>query len=333
MAGKRGPSIQMELLLKSREAVLSAVQSFNNPLTTFKAETFIVLMNIAWMYLLHAHYRRSGVEYRYFSEGPKRRKFDRTKSGAFRYWELERCLNEKTCPLDGPTKNNLRFLIGLRHEIEHHKSAGSDERFSGRYLACCLNYERYICKLFGERQSLGAMAAFTLQFRDLSLVRKNEEALAPLPSNVAKYLQDFDAELSDEEISSPHFRRRFLFVPVVTAKRAQADEIVEFVPYDSELGKSINENYQQVLLKEVERRKYLPKEIIALMKSEGYHKFDNQAHIRLWKELDGKNPGKGYGCELGGRWFWYERWVAQVHKQCEENEMLYKETSQESLAG
>ena len=47
------------------------------------------------MYLLHAHYRRSGVEYRYFSEGAKRRKFDRTKSGAFKYWELERCLNEK----------------------------------------------------------------------------------------------------------------------------------------------------------------------------------------------------------------------------------------------
>ena len=67
-----------------------------------------------------------------------------------------------------------------------------------------------------------------------------------------------DAELSDEEISSPHFRRRFLFVPVVTAKRAQADEIVEFVPYDSELGKSINENYQQVLLKEVEKAKVSP---------------------------------------------------------------------------
>ena len=332
MAGKRGPSIQRELLLKSRESALNAVQTFNNPLTIFKAETFIVLMTIAWTYLLHAYYRRDGIDYRYFKQGQKRRKFDRTKSGAFKYWELERCLNEKTCPLDGPTKNNLRFLIGLRHEIQHHKSVGSDKRFSARYLAGCLNYERYIRELFGERQSLGAMAALTLQFRDLSLVNKNDEALAPLPSNVAKYLQDFDAELSDEEINSPHFRRRFLFVPVVTTKRAQADEVVEFVPYDSELGKSINQNYQQVLLKEVERRKYLPEEIIALMKSEGYLKFNNQAHIRLWKELDGKNSDKGFGCWLGGRWFWYERWVAEVHKHCEENKNLYKETPQESLA-
>ena len=327
MAGKRGPSIQRELLLKSREAALNAVQSFNNPLTAFKAETFIVLMNIAWTYLLHAHYRRSGVEYRYFSEGPKRRKFDRTKSGAFKYWELERCLNEKTCPLDGPTKNNLRFLIGLRHEIEHHESAGSDERFSGRYLACCLNYERYICELFGERQSLGAMAAFTLQFRDLSLARKNEEALAPLPSNVAKYLQDFDAELSDEEISSPHFRRRFLFVPVVTSKKAQADEMIQFVPFDSELGTSINETYQQVMLKEVERPKYIPSQVVQQMREEGHTKFNMHHHTSLWKSLDAKNPGKGYGVVVAGTWYWYERWVDEVRLHCSDNAANYKPAS------
>ena len=117
MVRTRGPSVHKELLGKSREAALNAVQTFNNPLTTFKTETFIVLMTIAWTYLLHAHYRRQGVEYRYFEipEGSKRRKFCRTNSGAFKYWELQRCLSEKTCPLDGPTKSNLRFLIGLRN--------------------------------------------------------------------------------------------------------------------------------------------------------------------------------------------------------------------------
>ena len=124
MAGSRGPTIQRELLLKSQEAALNAIQTFNNPLTTFKAETFIVLMNIAWMYLLHAYYRKLDIDYRYFKQGPTRRKFDRTKHGGFRYWELDQCLNVDACPLDQPTKQNLRFLIGLRHEIEHHKSAG-----------------------------------------------------------------------------------------------------------------------------------------------------------------------------------------------------------------
>ena len=80
--------MQGELLRNSREAALTAVQTFNNPLTTFKTETFIVLMNIARTYMLHAYYHQLGIEYRYYAKGPKRRKFDRTKSGAFKYWEI-----------------------------------------------------------------------------------------------------------------------------------------------------------------------------------------------------------------------------------------------------
>jgi hypothetical protein len=37
------------LIGKSKEAILSAVQAFNNPLATFKTESFIVLSMIAWM--------------------------------------------------------------------------------------------------------------------------------------------------------------------------------------------------------------------------------------------------------------------------------------------
>ena len=323
MLRKRSPWVKTQLLHKSREAALNAVQTFNNPLTTFKAETFIVLMNIAWMYLLHAYYRDKRIEYRYYTRGPKRRKFSRTKSGAYKYWELERCLNEEACPLDKPTKLNLRFLIGLRHEIEHHQSAGADERFSGRYFACCLNYERYICDLFGEQYSLGAAVAFTLQFRDFTNPTLPEEVVAPLPSNVAKYLQEFDAELSDEDMKSQYFRRRFLFVPVVTSKKAQADEVIEFVRFDSDLGKEINDKYQQVILKEVERPKHLPGEIVKLMKEEGYTRFSMYDHTQLWKQMDGRNAGKGYGVWVASTWYWYGRWVDEVRRHCSENKELY----------
>ena len=40
-------SVSHELVEKSREAALAAVQIFNNPQVTFKSEIFIVLMNIA----------------------------------------------------------------------------------------------------------------------------------------------------------------------------------------------------------------------------------------------------------------------------------------------
>ena len=332
MARTRGTSVQRELLSKSREAALNAVQTFNNPLTVFKAETFIMLMVVAWTYLLHTYYRREGVEYRYYKQGVERRRFERTRSGAFKHWELERCLNEDSCPLDGPTRQNLRFLIGLRHEIEHHRSAGVDKRLSGRYLACCLNYERYICGLFGERYSLGEAAAFTLQFRDLTASGSLPEAVAPLPSSVATYLQDFDAGLPPDELDSPYFRRRFLFVPVVTSKNAQADEVIEFIRADSELAKTINDNYQQVLLKEVEKPKHLPTHIVELMKSEGYPGFTLHRHTEFWRAVDGKYLAKGYGCELGGRWFWYDRWVDEVRKHCADNAHLYQADSKKATA-
>ena len=317
MARKRNPPVKKELLKKSREAALNAVQSFNNPLTTFKTETFIVLMIIAWTYLLHAYYRSQKIEYRYYDQGPQKRRFKRDKStGAFRYWELKQCLNESACPLDKPTQNNLLFLVGLRNEIEHHQSTGVDERLSGRYLPCCLNYERYICRLFGEQYSLGTMAAFTLQFRDLTAVTSKKESVAPLPSQVAKYLQKFEADMSDEEISSVHYQRRLLFVPLLVNKKAQADEMIEFLPYDSEIAKVINEQYQQILIKEVERSKHLPSAIVKKMNEEGYPRFSMHNHTMLWKKLDAKNPGKGYGIQIANQWYWYDRWIEEVREHC-----------------
>jgi len=314
---RRTGSIQTELLVKSREAALNAVQSFNNPLTTFKTETFIVLMVIAWMYLLHAYYKKNRVDYRYFQRRTKRRRFDRTKSGAYKYWELERCLNEESCPLDSATKNNLRFLIGLRHEIEHHKSAGIDERLTGRYLACCLNYERTITRLFSEKYGLGNALVFTLQFRDITEVPEPDEALKPLPTNVAKYVQEFDASLSDEDFQSPLYSYRLFFVRKLTGKKGQADRAIEFISSDSALAKTIDRDYW--VLKETERKKYRASGIVKMMKEEGYFDFSIYNHTQLWKKLDAKNPSKGYGTEVPGQWLWYDRWVEVVRQYCKES--------------
>src|SRR5450759_2164306 len=112
-------SIKEELLTKSREAMLCAVQIFNNPNIVFKSESFIVLANISWTYFLHSYYKEKGIDYRYYKQRPKTKKYDKTTRGAFKYWELERCLNDDNCPIESVPKSNLKFLIGLRHEIEH----------------------------------------------------------------------------------------------------------------------------------------------------------------------------------------------------------------------
>ena len=57
--------------------------------------------------------------YRYFDQKPHNKRFHKTKKGSFKFWELERCLDDDSCPITTIPKANLKFLIGLRHEIEH----------------------------------------------------------------------------------------------------------------------------------------------------------------------------------------------------------------------
>ncbi|MUV24956.1 DUF3644 domain-containing protein [Burkholderia thailandensis] len=186
-------SLALELLAKSREAALCAVRVFNDPHVSFKSETFIVLMVVAWTYLLHAHYRRKGVEYRYFTKEGARRKFDRTKHGAFRYWELERCLNEKTSPIDRDTANNLRFLVGLRHEIEHQMTRSLDNFLSGRYQACSLNYNEYVKKLFGKRYGLDSYLTYSIQFIELSEEQiSGTSAHRQIPERLRAYVAEWN---------------------------------------------------------------------------------------------------------------------------------------------
>lgn len=200
-------SVKSELIVKSREAALCAIRTFNDPQVTFKSETFIVLMVIAWTYLLHAYYRAKGVEYRYYqkpAKGGKRRKFERTKHGQFRHWELESCLKAKECPIDRDTRNNLSFLVGLRHEIEHQMTQSLDAWLSGRYQACALNYNHYLKKLFGESQGLDSVLAFSIQFADLSPEQTSGTRAAPIvaqPLRKLRFPHNFpckDKRLSDE---------------------------------------------------------------------------------------------------------------------------------------
>lgn len=318
---RRVHSIQSQLLTKSKEAALNAVQTFNNPLTTFKTEAFIVQMIIAWTYLLHAYYRREGVDYRYSEVVNVRRRFHRTKAGAYKYWSLEDCLKYKDCPVDKPTKQNPFFLIGLRHEVEHRMCLGLDEQMSARYLACCLNYEAALTKLFGVKQGVAKYLAVSLQFSEMLLDPSEDVTPATLPAPIAQYIQEFDAALDDDDFKSPKFAVRLIFTRKLANHRGQADSVIEFVAADSQIGTAINKQY--VVLKDVEKPKLRAGEVVALIKGEGHARFSRHHHTNLWQALDGKNPKKNYGVELGGQWFWYENWVDVVRKECEKHPEIY----------
>lgn len=322
---RRTFSVSGELLTKSQEAALAAVQIFNSPVITFKSELFIITMNIAWTYLLHAYFRKKKIEYRYFKQKGKKRIFDKTAFGAHKHWELERCLNTGNSLIDKDTTNNLRFLIGIRHEIEHQMTSRIDSSLSAKFQACCLNYNKYAKKLFGEKHGIDRHLAFSLQFSSISQEQINLlPAPNEMPSHIKAFIEGFEGNLSTDEFNNPKFAYRVLFVAKTANHKGQEDQVIEFVKPDSELAQNMNKAY--TVIKETERMKYLPSGIVERMKNEGYSLFNMQSHTNLWKQLEAKNPAKGYGVIVQKTWYWYEKWLDQVKKHCSENAQRYGKT-------
>lgn len=320
---RRLSSVKGELLKKAREAALAAVQIFNSPNINFKSETYVVLMIIAWTYLLHAYYRTKKIDYRYYQQGAKRRRFDRTKHGAFKYWELERCLNEKDCPLERPVVQNLRFLIGLRHEVEHQMTTRIDDLLSARFQACCINFHEAIVDLFGEAHGIARHLALSLQFSSLAQEQVDTLEQHPgLPGNLKRYIQGFDGQLDPADYGSAQFAYRVIFVPKTVNHPNQADQVITFVKANSDLAQDVNAAY--AVVKETERPKWLPKQIVELMKSEGFRRFGMHQHTELWKERDAKDPAKGFGVQVAKTWYWYESWVNEVRKHCKATTDAYR---------
>ena len=309
-------SVKNELLKKSREAILAAVQIYNNPQITFKSETFITLAVIAWTYLMHSYYRGQRIDYRYYDKAGNRKKFSKTKNGAFKYWELERCINCDTCPLDNATKANLKFLIGIRHEIEHQMTSRIDEFLSAKLQACAINYDYYIRDFFGGKYSVANELALSIQFAAIS--PRQEELLrdnAMLSTNVNNFIVAFEDGLSEDDIKSSRYAYRLLYVPINANRKGQADRVVEFVKPNSPLQGEI----ERVLIKETEKNKYSPSQIVAMMKQEGYLAFNMTTHTNLWKSVDGKNPEKHFGVMVVKTWCWYDSWIAIVREYCKQN--------------
>ena len=313
-----GRSVANELLDKSKEAMISAVQIYNNPLIRFKSEMFIITAIISWTYLMHAYYRRIGIEYRYYRQRGQRKKYDRTKNGAYKHWELERCINEEFSPLDKGTANNLRFLIGIRHEIEHQKTSSIDEYIGAKLQACALNYSRELVKMFGEEHNIKDNLSLAIQFSPISpeqetLLRVDSDD--GIPSNVKNFITTFESELDDEELKSSCYSYKLVYIPMQVNRANQADKAIEFISPDNINTKDV----ERILVKAVEKKKFLPSEIVKMMNDEGYSTFTMYYHTQLWHEKDAKNKKYNFGVQVAKQWYWYANWVNVVREHCQKN--------------
>lgn len=297
-----------ELLIKAREAMIAAVQTFNSAGLTFRAELFIVTAIIAWTYLLHAWFKREGVDYRYTGQT--------TKEGADKYWDLGHCLRQGKCPAKSGVAKNLEFLIEIRHEIEHRSTSRIDDALGAKLQSCALNFNELLKNGFGVQYGLEKRLPIALQF--VSFGSEQRSALkkaSGLPKNLEAAIDAFEHGLDEEQMKDPAYRMSYGFVPMAAKKPGAADVAVQIVsPGSAEAGE-----IEKIIFKEVNKNRYLPSKVVEKVQAAGFPKFRLHEHTLLWKARDAKKEGKGFGCpgDAPGTWVWFDRWIDEVVTHCE----------------
>ncbi|WP_336490741.1 DUF3644 domain-containing protein [Methylobacterium nigriterrae] len=315
-----------ELILKAREAMIQAVQGYNNPKSYFKTEIFIVNSIIAPTYLLHYYFRKEEIECVYEKDGAP----ITTKYGAPRRWALETCLEHPKCFLDNAVKANLNFLIVVRHEIEHQMTNRIDASFASRLQACALNFNSALKYVAGPRFGLERELAFSLQFATITRDQRNTLLKEKdLPAHLLAMKHDYESKLAAQMMNDPRYAYRVAFIEVAANRAGGAEEAIRFIRADTAEGEAVH----RVLMKETEKPKYKPAQIIKMMNNEGFHHFNSHQHTLLWKKLKARKPNKKFGVYLKPNdWWWYENWVHAVRQHCVETYLLPAEDQPEPSA-
>lgn len=211
-----------ERLMRSREAMILAVQVFNNPGIQFKTEVFAVLANIAWTYLLHEHYERRDVSMT-------------TKDG--RSHTLKNLVERSDAPLTSGIRNNLRDIIDIRDDVEHKLLRRTDLKFFGKFQTCCLNFDKVMTELFGDRLSLKNELSVALQFARVEFEQVTTLHKYDIPEHIQALDARLDGRLSSEEKADLEYQFSVVYM-LESATKGKAH--IQFIKPGSEEGKEIH---------------------------------------------------------------------------------------------
>jgi len=253
-----------ERLIRSREAMILAVQVFNGPGFLFKTELFTVQAVIAWTYMLHEYYHRKGIKLI-------------GKDG--RSLLLSQMIERSDCPLSDGAKRNLRTIKKLRDDVEHLLLGRSDFKWAPLFQACCLNFDAALRKLFGESVSLERELSFALQFARLDI----EQVAVMQRYEVPEEIQALDARLregmTDEQLADLEYQFRVVFT-LDNATKSKAH--FQFVEPNSKEGDEI----RSVLLKYKIADELYPHKagkVVSLVRRGAKKKITTHNHTQAWK--------------------------------------------------
>lgn len=262
-----------ERLIRAREAMILAVQVFNSAGLKFKTEVFAVLANIARTYLLHEYHERKG---------------ETITGDDGRSLLLSQMIKRNDCPLSSGVKDNLNAVKIIRDEVEHKLSGRSDNRWLPLFQACCLNFDKTLCELFGEELSLQNELSFALQFakpaiEDLALAQKY-----PVPPHIEALDARLREGMTDEQLNDLEYQFRVVYT-LDSASKSKAH--IQFLHPGSDEAEQV----RNILVKYKtadELYPLKPKQIVKLVADRSGRSFSSHNHTQAWKHYKVR-PNKG----------------------------------------
>jgi hypothetical protein len=295
----RRPKWWYTLQASKNEACL-AVDLYNRSSSERSLEGFIVHMNLAWLYLLHARFERDHVDYRYW-DGHRLRRVD----GEPKTWGLKRCLQEEYSDANDPVRRNAEFFIQLRNKIEHRYEKLLSVVIAGKTQAHVLNYEEACVRLFGAKEGLGDNLRFPVFVSSLTpdAVETLKRIHRKLPKRVTTFIREYDASLPEEVQGDYRYDFRVLLLPQ-TGPKTDADAVVRFVREDEmtdeqRKARDVVQTITRDKLVPVQNKgKYKPGVVAQKVEEALRVRFDAPSHhMRAWKHYEVRPRWGAAKCE------------------------------------
>lgn len=286
------------MLEGARDEALLAVDLYNQPRRARRLEAFLIHMHIAWLYLLQARLKRTGIDFRYrLSNG----RFERI-DGEPKTWDLQRCVAERW-PGRGAVRSNLELSIALRNKIEHRYEEAITLVTSGYAQALVLNFESEVIETFGLQYSLAEQLRFPIFVGDVTALgaAKFKELREQLPRTTRDTIARFETDLDQNILVDQRYEFRVNLIPK-TGPKGEADRAFTFVRYD-DLDPEGKKAYQklgqagQVVVREQIRSvsnsdKLKPSQVASLVQEQSSFRIRVNHVVTAWKKL-GCRPSGG----------------------------------------
>lgn len=258
-----------ERLIRAREAMVLGVQVFNSPAMRFKSEVFAMLVNVAWTYLLHEYYERKNIKIV-------------GKDG--RSLLLSQMIDRQDCPLSKGMKDNLKALKILRDDVEHKLLGRADAKWLGLFQACCLNFDKAICDLFGSHLTLSHDLSFAIQFTKMNLEQLTTLNRYEIPAHIDAVDARLSEGMTEAQIADLEYQFRVVYtLDAVTKSRAH----FQFVLPDSAEGKDIrNVLVQHKLADHLYPHK--PGDVVSRVQQKSGKAFTSHNHTQAWRKFQAR---------------------------------------------